>query len=102
MFSCFEPYSNCVIYIYVCVVSPRTHEQTDKPRQSSILSRSIDNDHILRNSKCNTTNTTDTDECASDPCQNGATCNDMVNMYNCTCAPGYEDVFCENGNLSSL
>ena len=44
---------------------------------------------------------TDTDECASDPCQNGATCNDMVNMYNCTCAPGYEDVFCENGNLSS-
>ena len=40
---------------------------------------------------------TDTDECASDPCENGATCNDMVNMYTCTCAPGYTSTHCEIG-----
>ena len=37
----------------------------------------------------------DTDECASNPCQNGATCNDYVNQYNCTCAPGWENTHCE-------
>ncbi|XP_066276196.1 uncharacterized protein [Branchiostoma lanceolatum] len=37
----------------------------------------------------------ETDECASDPCQNGATCEDGVNGYTCTCVPGYEGVHCE-------
>ena len=32
---------------------------------------------------------TDIDECASDPCQNDATCNDAVNMYTCTCDSGW-------------
>ncbi|XP_066275240.1 neurogenic locus notch homolog protein 1-like [Branchiostoma lanceolatum] len=35
------------------------------------------------------------DECASDPCQYGATCEDEVNGYTCTCAAGYEGVHCE-------
>ena len=35
---------------------------------------------------------TDFDECASNPCQHGATCNDQVNMYTCTCAPGYTGI----------
>ena len=43
----------------------------------------------------------DTDECASDPCQNGATCNDQVNQYNCTCVAGYEGVHCEIGKTFS-
>ena len=43
----------------------------------------------------------DTDECASDPCQNGATCNDQVNMYTCSCAPGYESTHCEIGKFSN-
>ena len=30
---------------------------------------------------------TDIDECSSDPCQNGATCYDSVDFYNCTCLP---------------
>jgi len=28
---------------------------------------------------------TDIDDCASNPCQNGSTCNDMLDDYNCSC-----------------
>ncbi|NXQ85758.1 CRUM1 protein, partial [Nyctibius grandis] len=35
------------------------------------------------------------DECDSDPCQNGALCNDYVGFYTCTCAPGYKGIHCE-------
>nr|XP_054761568.1 fibrillin-2-like [Lytechinus pictus] len=37
------------------------------------------------------------DECASDPCQNGATCTDEINSYNCICAPGYNGTNCDTG-----
>ena len=39
----------------------------------------------------------DIDECGSDPCQHGATCNDQINQYNCTCVPGYNGTHCEIG-----
>ena len=35
-----------------------------------------------------------TDDCDSNPCLHGATCNDYLNAYNCTCAPQYEGVDC--------
>jgi Notch-like protein len=35
------------------------------------------------------------DECASSPCQNGATCEDKINSYRCNCAPGYTGTHCE-------
>lgn len=38
---------------------------------------------------------TEIDECASEPCQNGALCNDHVGFYTCTCAAGYEGAQCE-------
>ena len=37
----------------------------------------------------------DTNECASNPCQNGATCIDAVNSYTCNCAAGYEGTLCQ-------
>ena len=36
------------------------------------------------------------DECESYPCQNDGTCNDEIDMYTCTCAPGYTDTHCES------
>ncbi|EDO31408.1 predicted protein, partial [Nematostella vectensis] len=37
----------------------------------------------------------DIDECASDPCQNGATCNDGLNNYTCACISGFTGTNCE-------
>ena len=40
----------------------------------------------------------DIDECASIPCQNGGSCTDQINNYNCHCDDGYDGPNCENGN----
>ncbi len=39
----------------------------------------------------------DINECESNPCSFGATCQDEVNEYHCICAPGYNYTHCENG-----
>ena len=44
----------------------------------------------------------DVDECSSSPCQNGAACVDGVNLYTCTCPPGYEGAQCETSKRHSL
>ena len=41
----------------------------------------------------------DTDECASNPCQNGGSCSDEVNKFSCSCASGYEGATCQTGRL---
>jgi Notch-like protein len=41
----------------------------------------------------------DIDECASNPCQNGATCTDYTTMYMCECAGGWEGTECDIGRL---
>merc|ERR1712002_1253079 len=38
---------------------------------------------------------TDIDECASSPCQNGATCEDEVNKFTCQCEENWEGDLCE-------
>ena len=38
------------------------------------------------------------DECGSAPCQNNATCGDLVNAFNCTCVLGFEGTLCQNGS----
>jgi hypothetical protein len=39
----------------------------------------------------------DIDECASNPCLNGAACVDDVNGYTCACVAGYTGDHCETG-----
>ena len=36
-------------------------------------------------------------ECASNPCQNGATCSDLENGFECVCPFGYRGALCEEG-----
>ena len=43
---------------------------------------------------------TDINECASNPCQNGATCADAVNMYTCYCVAGFTGILCETSKQS--
>ena len=40
-------------------------------------------------------NLSDIDECASSPCQNGATCVDGLNQYSCECALGFMGRNCQ-------
>ena len=40
----------------------------------------------------------DINECDSDPCQNSATCTDVVNAFSCSCENGYTGTLCETGN----
>lgn len=44
----------------------------------------------------------DIDECGSQPCVNGATCNDEVNAYSCTCLAGYTGGHCETGKQLNI
>eukprot|EP00058_Branchiostoma_floridae_P005498 XP_002590986.1 hypothetical protein BRAFLDRAFT_69463 [Branchiostoma floridae] len=37
----------------------------------------------------------DIDECSSTPCQNGATCQNMMDSFTCQCGPGYNGTLCE-------
>jgi len=40
----------------------------------------------------------DYNACRSSPCQNGGTCQDKVNAFECLCAPGWTDWNCGTGN----
>ena len=42
-------------------------------------------------------NIVDIDECLSNPCENGGTCTDHANGYDCSCIPGYTGRDCVIG-----
>lgn len=45
----------------------------------------------------------DIQECASDPCQNGAACDEStLNMFKCICPNGFTGIKCETGKLHIL
>ncbi|XP_052094474.1 protein crumbs-like isoform X2 [Mytilus californianus] len=54
---------------------------------------------VIVHVRCQTTASQDINECWSNPCQNGATCNDLPNSFNCTCPHLFNGTNCEN-NLS--
>lgn len=37
----------------------------------------------------------ETNDCESNPCQNGGRCKDLVNGFSCLCSQGFSGVFCE-------
>ena len=39
----------------------------------------------------------DINECDTNLCKNGGSCEDSVNSFNCTCPPGYDGTSCEIG-----
>ena len=39
---------------------------------------------------------TELDECSSAPCQNNATCSDLIAGYVCACPPGFNGTNCES------
>ena len=41
-------------------------------------------------------------ECSSDPCQNGATCMDEVDDYQCVCPQGWTGRHCQTGKKLNL
>ena len=44
----------------------------------------------------------ETDECMSSPCDNGGTCTDLLDGYNCTCVGGYTGLHCETGEETTF
>ena len=59
--------------------------------------RNTANANIAQYAKCHNFLRTDINECESNPCKNGATCNNNINSYSCTCVAGYIGTNCEEG-----
>ena len=39
----------------------------------------------------------DVNECANNPCKNGATCANTIEGFNCTCTKGFQGQICNKG-----
>jgi len=42
------------------------------------------------------------DECETSPCQNGGTCLDQINMFECECGTGWTGPTCDEVSTSGL
>ena len=63
-------------YIYIATLTTKVAKNAHK-LTNSILE--------IEGTSCET----QIDECSSDPCANGASCVDWLDLYYCTCAAGY-------------
>ena len=50
---------------------------------------------------CSSLLSSDVNECVENPCHNGATCNDRVGYFTCTCPPQFTGSRCEVGEWLS-
>ena len=51
---------------------------------------------ILNHNKTVISPLSTSDDCASEPCQNGAACVDGVTSYSCQCLPGFSGTNCQD------
>ena len=59
-------------------------------------------DFYKRNFHLLLSSSSDINECASNPCQNGGTCVDAVNGYSCSCVNGWAGEHCATGSRINL
>ena len=53
---------------------------------------------VMKNRNNNRISFTDINECTNNPCQNGATCENLQGSYRCDCKSGYNGNNCQTGN----
>ena len=61
--------------------------------------------HVFRGglkTKCKPYFSSDIDECESNPCKNGATCENKQNDYVCKCNAGWAGKNCDKGVLKCI
>ena len=92
-------FSNSKYLDYTEHFSLKWWEPKKQEKKSLLMSNTFDQWCSIRNYYY--ISISDIDECASSPCQNGSTCNDMLSGYNCTCAEGYTGTHCETGTTFS-
>ena len=79
-------------------VCTRQHTQTQKAFNPYLVNNEFDNEYWLLNLNLLLQyifSSSDINECASNPCLNGAICTDEVNRYHCACLVGYRGAMCE-------
>ena len=90
----------CNMQVFFCVYDRRfqnlnteNHSNVSecKSLYSEILTRSLCVIFVL-----------DVNDCMSNPCENGGSCTDGVNEYNCSCASGYTGTDCERSELLKI
>ena len=110
--SCFEFYANklydsvwmhfkCYTYELILVKSPGILRRN---RKMVFIFKVISNARISRKHRAQTWQHccflpffSEIDECQSNPCHNGGTCNDFLLQWTCACSSGYAGITCLEG-----
>ncbi|XP_013394438.1 extracellular matrix protein A [Lingula anatina] len=68
---------------------------SDQTGENILCCEAVDSARRSSSSKCIALRANDDDECVSNPCQNGGTCNNLYNRFECKCAVGTTGTRCE-------